>query len=320
MLDFDIKSPLTKESGVELVRSLSPEKIAHSWQSSMGVDVGDAFLSLPKIDHWRCLKTGIEWYTPSEAAGEADLYAQLERLDWYYMDNKWEFHEALRHIEPGSKTLEIGVGFGAFLKMAVARGAAVTGVELNPSAADRVRRQGFRVLEKDLRDLAKEEKYDVVCSFQVLEHISDPRRFLEGILSVLRPGGRLILSVPNAAVMRVIDPQHQDLLDQPPHHVSHWDEGVFRSLESILPVRVCSSHNEPLQAYHVDYFVTSYFRTQWQKWFPDLPVLLSKFIFNRWTLLPISLLLKAGVRSWIPGHTLLIVLEHQPQQFTAAKT
>ncbi|WP_417040557.1 hypothetical protein [Cylindrospermopsis raciborskii] len=55
MLNSEIKSPLTNESKVEYVRSLSPQEIANKWQSSMDIDVGSVFRNLPAVEHWRCV-------------------------------------------------------------------------------------------------------------------------------------------------------------------------------------------------------------------------------------------------------------------------
>lgn len=41
--------------------------------------------------------------------------------------------------------------------------------------------------------------FDLVTSFQVLEHVPDPRAFLRELARVLRPGGMVILATPNAA-------------------------------------------------------------------------------------------------------------------------
>lgn len=188
-------------------------------------------------------------------------------------------------------------------------GLAASGVELNPFAAARVRALGFEVFEAGLAEVAQQLKapFDAVCAFQVLEHVSDPRGFPEGLLVLLRPGGRLILSVPNAAVMRVIDPQRVGLLDQPPHHMSHWDEGVFRSLERLLPLRVVEVRREPLAPYHIDWFVSSYAGILRHRWRHALGSLVLNRLFRsliRW-------LLAHGGRFLVPGHTLLVVFDHR---------
>jgi SAM-dependent methyltransferase len=43
----------------------------------------------------------------------------------------------------------------------------------------------------------EDEKFDLVLSHEVLEHVADDRRCLEEIVRVLKPGGRLVLFVPN---------------------------------------------------------------------------------------------------------------------------
>ena len=182
-------------------------------------------------------------------------------------------------------------------------------MELNPSAAARVRAMGFEIFEADLAALLGRiaAPFDAVCAFQVLEHVPDPRGFLEGMLKVLRPGGKLVLSVPNAAVMRVIDPKRKELLNQPPHHVSHWDEGVFHALERLLPVRVRQVCREPLAPYHIDWFLSAYSNVL-QARFSRAGGLL---LLNRVTKPPIHWLLARGLRYLVPGHTLLVVLEYR---------
>jgi len=304
-----MKSPLTGETNTERLKVLIPADIAEHWRTSMGIDVGATFAALPAIEYWRCKTTGLAWYSPSEAAGGGGLYAQLERFDWYYMADKWEFRAALRAILPGSRVLEVGVGFGHFLRTAAAHGLDVSGVELNPSASNRARAMGFEVFEADLAALSGRTSvlFDAVCAFQVLEHVPDPRGLLEGMLKILRPGGRLLLSVPNAAVMRVIDPKGEDLLDQPPHHVSHWDEGVFRALEGLLPVRVCQVSREPLAQYHIGWFLSAYSSVLRARF--GRPV--ARLLLNCVTKPPIHWLLSCGLRYLVPGHTLLVVLERR---------
>lgn len=78
-------SPLTKQSDTELIDVISPSVVAQRWRESFGVEVGAAFRALPSIEYWRCKTTGLGWYSPADAAGSGELYAQLERYAWYYM-------------------------------------------------------------------------------------------------------------------------------------------------------------------------------------------------------------------------------------------
>lgn len=303
-----MKSILTGKSGVQVLSRINSADVAANWQKSLSIDVGEDFKRMGFVDYLQCDVTGFRYYSPSEAAGEAALYEQLEKFDWYYMKDKWEFSAALALLEAGEPVLEVGVGEGNFLLKARNAGFDVQGVELNPKGAGRARELGFEIYENTLQELRsiKESKYAAICSFQVLEHVPDPRHFLEGMIALLRPRGRLIISVPNAKVMREIDPNNQDLLNQPPHHMGHWDESVFRSLERILPLKVISVHHEPLADYHITWFVTGYLR----KFLSPLGKSISRLLVNRYTTLPITLLVRAGFKKFIPGHTLLVELEY----------
>ena len=284
--------------------------ISDMWRKSMGIDVGDIFRSIECISYCECTETGFRYYQPSLAAGGGELYEQLEKYDWYYMPNKWEFGKALNLLAYESKILEVGVGEGHFLSAARLAGHDVQGVELNPLGADRARSKGFVIHEEmlDRIHLDPNDKFDSICSFQVLEHVAQPLEFLRGMLKLLKPNGKLILSVPNAAVQKRIDPLNLGLLNQPPHHMGHWDESVFRSLEKFLPVKLTSVHIEPLASYHVAWMVSGYLRGK----FSFLGSFCSRLLFNRITTLPVQLILLSGLRKFLPGHTLLVEFEYFP--------
>lgn len=297
-------------NNVHRLSQQNPREISKKWQKSLGIDVGESFRELDLIEYWECKQTGFRWYTPPQAAGDGNLYAQLEKFDWYYMPNKWEFSKALNILENTSSILEVGVGEGHFLQAAKSRGFSIEGVELNPKGAERARNLGFQVYEMMLNELSEQidQRFDAICSFQVLEHVPNPREFLEGMIGLLKPGGKLVLSVPNAAVMRKIDPHNQDLLNQPPHHMGHWDKRVFRSLEQIFPIQVKSVHYEPLASYHVTWMVNGYLRGLLSPFGKTIP----RLLVNRYSTLPLQWLLLGGARKFFPGHTLLVELEYKP--------
>jgi 2-polyprenyl-3-methyl-5-hydroxy-6-metoxy-1,4-benzoquinol methylase len=73
-----------------------------------------------------------------------------------------------------------------------------------------------------------DETIDVVVSFETIEHLADPRRFLAGLRRLLVPGGTLIVSTPNRAVR---DPSG-NLNSTPanPFHFREWNTSEFTQL------------------------------------------------------------------------------------------
>jgi SAM-dependent methyltransferase len=104
----------------------------------------------------------------------------------------------LRTIRPGT-VLEIGCGQGA-MGSRIAAMAEYVGVEPDPlsfaKAAHNIEPFGGRVLNGMPGELDLGDPVDLVCAFEVLEHIEDDRTALGSWIESVRPGGHLMLSVP----------------------------------------------------------------------------------------------------------------------------
>jgi len=114
-----------------------------------------------------------------------------------------------RRISPGEVVLDLGTGPGALGRWLSARGCIVDGVERDPSDAASARSH-YRTLHQldleidDLVAVAGETRYDAVVAADVLEHLRDPGRILDAAVRLLRPHGRILVSVPNVAYAGLI--------------------------------------------------------------------------------------------------------------------
>jgi SAM-dependent methyltransferase len=107
----------------------------------------------------------------------------------------------LRQLDGVHSVLEIGVGVGG-VAARLSRGYRYTGLDLDPDSAaiarSRVTAAGNNgvVIHGTTADLEHGSVFDLVCAFEVLEHIEDDECTLREWLTFVRPGGWLLLSVP----------------------------------------------------------------------------------------------------------------------------
>jgi SAM-dependent methyltransferase len=100
---------------------------------------------------------------------------------------------------PAGRVIEVGCGSGALLRELAQRGHDCVGLETSPDAVE-VAGQMLADFPK-ARVLAQaepgwEESFDLLMAFEVLEHIEDDRGALKDWVRWLRPGGKVILSMP----------------------------------------------------------------------------------------------------------------------------
>jgi 2-polyprenyl-3-methyl-5-hydroxy-6-metoxy-1,4-benzoquinol methylase len=100
--------------------------------------------------------------------------------------------------------LDIGCGYGGFLRAFSDRGYDVTGIELQSHLAELSRAnlaelEGARVYESDFFKAAflKPESFDCVTCNDVLEHVADPKLAMKRLAELVAPQGVLFLELPN---------------------------------------------------------------------------------------------------------------------------
>lgn len=114
-----------------------------------------------------------------EAAPEASLREHLAR-----------YRFARERVSGRVLDVACGAGYGTALLGAV-------GLDLSADALRRARRETGRLVRGDALRLPFGGNFDAVVSFETVEHVDDPERFVEECRRVLRPGGRLLISTPN---------------------------------------------------------------------------------------------------------------------------
>jgi SAM-dependent methyltransferase len=158
-----------------------------------------------------------------DPAGFAKL-AQAERSHfWFRQRNRLITGLLRQHLPEGRSYFEIGCGNGAVLA-AIARERAwqrLVGSELHPAglriARDRLPRS-VELLQMDARQIPMRRAFDVVGAFDVLEHIDEDEAVLAQIARAVRPGGGIIVAVP----------QHPSLwsgADEAAYHVRRYRRG-----------------------------------------------------------------------------------------------
>jgi SAM-dependent methyltransferase len=120
-------------------------------------------------------------------------------------------YAAAARLAPGRRTLDAACGEGYGTRMLAAAGArGVIGVDIDPATVAHARRRHrVDVRQADVGELPfAPGDFDLVVSFETIEHVADPHRALSELARVLGDDGVLIVSTPNAREYLVDNPFH----------------------------------------------------------------------------------------------------------------
>jgi|GEM_PF-530368 len=144
---------------------------------------------------------------PLEAlAPERDLHMDMLRETGRRADaHIARYHLACTFVRPGDVVLDAacGLGYGSAVLASCTPAGRIIGIDASRYAVEYARANyalpGVEFREADVADLGflPDHSVDYVVSMETLEHLPDPESFLAEIRRVLRPGGRVVVSVPN---------------------------------------------------------------------------------------------------------------------------
>jgi ArsR family transcriptional regulator len=137
---------------------------------------------------------------------------------------------------PGS-ILEVGSGTGWMIRAFQELGVSGTGLEIDETLVSLARKEGADVRLADICRIDPRDhvKYDVVCSSQTLEHLSDPRPAIRNMRDMASKGGLIHLDVPNSASWgaryhRFRRGKKRWGMLEPPHHQMGYYPATLRRL------------------------------------------------------------------------------------------
>lgn len=142
----------------------------------------------------------------------------------------------------GRSLLDMGCSTGNFMQLARFKGAYAQGVEIDEAARKAAEAVGFSVQAQPPAN----GQFDIVTAFHVLEHLTDPRRYVADMAKLVKPEGRVLIALPNATEVRDfgaawigfrVDLEHLNFFDV--HTLSRLlaQEGLF--------IEHCWQHHQP---------------------------------------------------------------------------
>lgn len=186
-----------------------------------------------------CLNCSFSYASPN-IPGDSKFYNIAYSNEFDYPLWKWDFEISYNTIKDiisrncvdNIKLLEVGGGNGNFIKKIISNLTSKQNVlvtEFSAYGQFEINKLGIRCLPLniwDIHSLEFKENFDIVCMFQVLEHMNDFDRLFYHISQLTKKAAHLFISVPND-FHRVFFEKLGFVEDVPPVHIGRWGSKSF---------------------------------------------------------------------------------------------
>ena len=158
-------------------------------------------------------KTSGEWW---DVNGEFKILHKINPIRISYLVNKIAHHLSLNNSKQAKplrdiSILDVGAGGGLVSVPLASLGADVTGIDANhhnvQAAQEYVQANKVDATFKHLtveQLVTKQEQFDVVIALEVIEHVANPREFVQNLTKLAKPGGMIVISTINRTIKSYI--------------------------------------------------------------------------------------------------------------------
>ena len=201
-------------------------------------------LCIPDYELMRCQVCTFEFANP-KLEGSSAFYNWITSQPGYYVETRWEYPKALELLSKKTKKinlLDVGCGDGLFFDFITNNGNLeidLYGLDPTPSSIEKCEKKGYKVFCMDIQKFKSTNKnnlFDVVTAYHVLEHIANPNQFLQELAGLIKPGGEIYISTPYSPMD--FELQWYDVLNHPPHHMGRWNLNSYKKIAEILGLQI----------------------------------------------------------------------------------
>jgi SAM-dependent methyltransferase len=241
-MSANLLCPACHSREAKLVETVSLEALALAWsREKCHGDVGDyktiyeylkTDLECAEVEFWQCRDCGLEFARPMRS-WQADHYP----IEEHYLG--FDHQVALSYLSSRSRlrVLDVGCADGQFLERGVALGHEMVGIDFAREDVEAARTRGLNAQVADVNEIsgmfAGKPAFDVICLFQIIEHLNNPDGIFSQLNEIAMPHSRLIVGCPSdLRYTRSFKHQQRiersDFWDYPPQHTLRWNQKALR--------------------------------------------------------------------------------------------
>ena len=245
-----------------------------SENARLHLELKDLFLTQEPFKILECKECGLLYTTPRPNKDEIGRYYKSEEY-YSHQENKEGFipkvYEKVKSVnlknkyriategKGKGKALDIGCGVGDFLHTMEQHGWDCTGVE--PSEDAKViakKRIKGQLLSSEEQENLPDSSFDLITMWHVLEHVNDIRWQIQQLHRLCKPGGRIIIALPN---YKSYDGQYYKAewaAYDVPRHLNHFNKETIIKILEERGLRHVKTEKLVWDAYYISYMSEKY--------------------------------------------------------------
>ncbi len=216
------------------------------------------------FDYVECLRCGTLFANPRPTEGAINKYYRGSKATKYWADYLFKETADVRRkaifvpkakmvvdlLKVASKAkkmkdlVEVGMGYGIFAEEArkLQFFKEIIGIEPSLYLSKVCREKGFKIIEKPVEKIKElKQRFAAAVSFEVIEHLYSPERFLKATRFLLKRNGYLVLTTPNIDGFELLTLWNKAGNIFPPHHINFFNPESLGILLSRTGYRVIKS-------------------------------------------------------------------------------